>query len=93
MSDERSVPEQLRGNADVAVSTVREHCDVALTFDQAGVEWVDGYINRNRERILSDDDELVATINVLASFVGEAIIRTFGGHLGREGGRMVCAGQ
>lgn len=79
MSDEQSVPEQLRGNADVTVSTVREHFDVALTFDRAGVEWVDGYINRNRERILSDDDELVATINVLAAFIGEAIIRTFGG--------------
>lgn len=79
MSDERSIPEQLRGNADVAVSTVREHFGVTLTFDHAGVEWVDGYINRSQERILADKDNLLATINVLASFVGEAIIRTFGG--------------
>lgn len=79
MSEAQSVPEQLRGNADVVVSTVSEHCGVMLTFDYAGVEWIDGYINRNRECILADDDELVATINVLAAFVGEAIIRTFGG--------------
>lgn len=86
MSDERSIPEQLRGNADVAVSTVREHFGVALTFDQAGIEWIDGYINRSRDRILADEDNLVATINVLAAFVGEAIIRTFGGRwVEREG--------
>jgi hypothetical protein len=58
------------------VSTVSKHYGVTLNFDQARIEWIDGHINRNRERILADEDELVATINVLASFVGEAIIRT-----------------
>jgi hypothetical protein len=60
-------------------STVGEHFGVALTFDRAGVEWIDGYINRSRERLIADADNLLATINVLASFVGECIIRTYGG--------------
>jgi len=58
------------------VSTVSKHYGVTLNFDQVRIEWIDSHINRNRERILADEDELVATINVLASFVGEAIIRT-----------------
>jgi hypothetical protein len=79
MSDKSSVPAQLRTNADLAVSTIGQHCGVALTFDQAGVEWIDGYINRSREDLIADQDNLLAAVNVLAAFVGECIIRTYGG--------------
>ena len=77
MSDEVSVPEKLRANADLVVRTVRENLDTELTFDQTGVEWVDGYINRLRGSIAADKQSLL--VSTLASFVGECIIRTFGG--------------
>lgn len=77
MSDEQSVPEQLRANADVAVSTFCEHFKIALTFDQAGVERIDLFINLVREHIIAFDRACYSAM--LGAFVGEAIIRTFGG--------------
>jgi len=70
------VPDKLRANAELVVSTVRDNLQIQLTFDQAGVEWVDGYINRLRAFPRERRSGLVST---LASFVGECIIRTFGG--------------
>lgn len=78
MSDELSIPNQLRANADRAAEIFREHFDIALTFDRAGVEWIDAYINFHQEERLAVDD-WSSMINILASFVGESIIRTFGG--------------
>lgn len=77
MSDEQSIPEQLRANADVAVSTFREHFKIALTFDQAGVERADRFINLFRESLSAVDRAIFRRL--LTAFVGEAIIRTFGG--------------
>lgn len=47
--------------------------------DHAGVECVDGHINGSREHVIANEDTLVATISVQAAFVGEAVIRTYGG--------------
>ncbi len=77
MSDELSVPDQLRANADLVVRTIREKLDTELTFDESGVQWVDGYINRQRENFTAGDRS--GLINALASFIGECIIQTFGG--------------
>jgi hypothetical protein len=77
MSDALSVPDKLRANADLVVRTVRENLDTQLTFDQAGVEWIDGYIDRLRGSIAADKRS--GLINTLAAFVGECIIRSFGG--------------
>src|SRR5437867_1704433 len=85
MSDELSMPEKLRANAALVVRTVRENLDTELTFDQAGVEWIDGYINRLRE--CSAADERSGLISTLGSFVGECIIRTFGGSWAEKDGR------
>jgi hypothetical protein len=77
MSEELSVPNKLRANADLVVRTVRENLDTELTFDQAGVMWIDDYINRLREHIAPEKRS--GLISTLASFVGECIIRTCGG--------------
>jgi hypothetical protein len=77
MSDEVSVPDKLRANADLVVRTVRQNLDTELTFDQAGVEWIDGYIDRLRDSIAAEKRS--GLVSTLASFVGECIIRTYGG--------------
>ena len=77
MNAELSVPDQLRANADLVQRTVRENLETELTFDQTGVEWIDGYINRLRDSIGADKRS--GLISTLASFIGECIIRTFGG--------------
>lgn len=77
MSDERSVPEQLRANADHVVRLFREQYNTALTCDQTGVECIDLFINHFREYLGAFDRAILR--RMLAAFVGEAIIRTFGG--------------
>ena len=50
---------------------------VELTFDQAGVRWLDEYINGNCDSWSGEQvDGLAST---LGSFLGECIIQSFGG--------------
>lgn len=55
-----------------------------MTFDQSGVEWIDGYINRLRESLAPDKRS--GLTSTLASFVGECIIRTYGGTWAQKDG-------
>jgi len=76
MSDD-SIPQALRANAELVVRTFRDDLGVELGFNRAGVEWVDGYINRMHASLGAD--HLPGLIRMLASFVGECIIQTHGG--------------
>jgi hypothetical protein len=84
MDNELSVPEKLKANAELVVSTFRGELGTELSFDQAGVEWVDGYIERVREHF--PKERRSGLVSTLASFVGESIIRTFGGEWVEKGG-------
>jgi hypothetical protein len=77
MSDELSVPEQLRANADLVVATFRKQLSRELAFDQSGVEWIDGYIERVRESF--PPDRRRGLVSNLGAFVGQCIICSFGG--------------
>ena len=77
MDAELSVPDKLRANADLVVRTMRDGFDTELSFDHAGVEWIDGYINDLRGVLAAE--RRPAVVDRLASFVGECIIRTYGG--------------
>lgn len=50
---------------------------VALDLDADSIEWLDGFINRNRESY--KDETLDNAIIVIGSFLGEAIIARYGG--------------
>jgi hypothetical protein len=78
MSGDPSIPETLRAAAEVVVTKLAEELGRELAYDASGVEWIDGYIERVRPSFPADRRSgLVAH---LAAFVGECIIRTFGGH-------------
>jgi hypothetical protein len=85
MNEEFPIPDKLRANADLVVRTLRDNLQVELGFDQAGVEWIDGYINRMRESLAVEKRS--GLISTLASFVGECIIRTYGGAWVEEDGQ------
>lgn len=46
-------------------------------FDEVGGRWLDGYIQRQHER--SDPANRDGLVSALGSFLGECIVRTFGG--------------
>ncbi|NJK61990.1 MAG: hypothetical protein HC921_04220 [Synechococcaceae cyanobacterium SM2_3_1] len=76
-SDNQDIPAKLRENADQVVRVVREKLEVELSFDQAGVIWIDDYIHRLREQNATEDRS--GLVSTLGAFVGESIIQTFGG--------------
>ncbi len=69
--------ENIRLNAELVSKTFGENNGVNLAFDEDSVEWVDGYIERNRE---TWDEQTAARLSgVFGSFLGECIRLNFGG--------------
>jgi hypothetical protein len=77
MDDDVHVPEQMRAAAQKVMALFRERNDVHLALDLESVRWIDGYINRVRENF--PGDKRSGLVAHLAAFVGECIIKVFGG--------------
>ena len=69
--------ERIKANATLVVDTFAKNNDVELDYDENSIEWLDGYIERNRENWDEEMSERLSS--VLGSFLGECIRRNFGG--------------
>lgn len=69
--------ENIRKNAELVIKVIGENNGVELAFDAGSVEWLDGFIERQREN--ADDEKIRSLSSVLGSFLGECIINNFGG--------------
>lgn len=72
--------EHIRANAEMVVQQLRPLSGIDFGYTQESVEWLDGYIERLRS---SGEFESVEAkdklINVFGSFLGECIVRCYGG--------------
>lgn len=69
--------DRIRANAELVVSVARDQLGEEIGYDKAGVRWLDGYIQGQHEQgNPANRDGLVST---LGSYLGECIIRCFGG--------------
>jgi hypothetical protein len=68
----------IRGNAALVVDELGPISGIDFGFDASSVAWVDGYIERQRERF-AGKDEAAQLVAVLGSWLGEAIIKAAGG--------------
>src|SRR5215470_14397105 len=78
-----SMEQKIRANAQLVVEGLGEAARLKDDFEGFGlnresVEWVDGYIQRQRQRGGSKA-EIDSLVQVIGSFLGEAIIKTYGG--------------
>jgi hypothetical protein len=83
--------EQIRANAALAVGEFREAAEKDIGFDVESVRWVEGFLERARERygVGAVPDGLVS---VIGSYLGEAIVAETGGHWAEdEEGRLAVA--
>ena len=69
--------EQFKHLAETLISTMSKQAGVELAYDAASVAWVDGFVERQRERFAGE--EAGGLVNVIGAFVGECIIANFGG--------------
>lgn len=66
--------DKIRANAEMVIAHFAE---AGLAYDERSVEWLDGFIERQRERM--SPDEAVNISQMLGCFLGECIIENFGG--------------
>jgi hypothetical protein len=77
MADDLPMVERIRANAELVVSVAAKQLGEAVGYDEAGVRWLDGYIQRQHEQ--GDPANRDGLVSTLGSFLGECIVRTFGG--------------
>ncbi|MCA1642634.1 MAG: hypothetical protein LC785_11950 [Acidobacteria bacterium] len=81
--------EQLRGLAEKFIAGVRDDLGVELAYDEASVEWADGYVGRVRASVSEDAVGWIS--NLIGSFLGECVIANYGGRWREtEDGVGVC---
>jgi hypothetical protein len=64
-------------NAEQVIKIMKTNLDVNLAYDEASVEWLDGYIERNRSTLAQHTID--ALIEIFGSFLGECIRHKYGG--------------
>lgn len=66
--------DRIRANAEMVIA---QFPDENLAYDERSVEWLDGFIERQRERMEPEQASRLA--QTLGCFLGECISRNFGG--------------
>jgi hypothetical protein len=69
--------EQIKTLAQNLINTLSETLGVALNYDRASVEWLDGYIERVRPNL--EEAAIQGIANSIGAFLGECIIANYGG--------------
>ncbi len=69
--------ERIRANAELVVSLATQQLGETVGYDEAGVRWLDGYIQRQHEQ--GSPANRAGLVSTLGSFLGECIVRSFGG--------------
>jgi len=81
-----TLEEKLQANAKLAIDTLSPLSDVSpFGFNRESVAWVEGYIERQRARADMAPETRERLSQVLGSFVGECIIRSYGGTWRHDG--------
>ena len=71
-----TLEEKLGANAEMVIAHLSQHAGFTLGFNEASVEWIDGFIERQRMR---EGKEPGGLVNTLGSFLGECFCREYGG--------------
>lgn len=68
----------IRNNAELVIRMFAKETDFTFGLNAESVEWLDGYIEHIRQTHWTDE-EFNQLVSNLGSFLGEAIIKSFGG--------------
>lgn len=71
--------DKIRANAELVIKQLGPLSNLEFGYNAESVVWVDGFIEQQRSRSDIDKNVIDGLINVLGSFLGECIIRCFGG--------------
>jgi len=71
-----TLEEKLRLNAEMIVENLSQHAGFEFGFNEQSVEWLDGFIERQRTR---EGFNPGGMINTIGSFLGECMCKELGG--------------
>jgi hypothetical protein len=77
MADDLPMMDRIRANAELVVGIARDQLGVEVGYDEAGVRWLDRYVQRQHEQ--GNPANRDGLVNTLGSYLGECIIQSFGG--------------
>lgn len=78
-SEQMTPLDKLRANAELVIKQSRQMTDMDFGYNAESVEWLDGFIERQRVRPDMTPELADKLSQVLGSFVGECIIACYGG--------------
>lgn len=76
---------RIRANAGNVSDVMSQHAGFTLGYDDASIEWLDGFIERQRQRQDLADGGVSGLVNTLGSFLGEALCQAYGGEWRDDG--------
>ncbi|MEU4836220.1 hypothetical protein [Streptosporangium sp. NPDC023615] len=71
---------RIQENVTLAIEELGPLSDVDFGLNRESVEWVEGFIERQRSRPGFDPERIDGLIGVLGSFLGECVVAATGGH-------------
>ncbi|MEV0617790.1 hypothetical protein AB0I81_31020 [Nonomuraea sp. NPDC050404] len=81
--DEQELP-QIQANVSLAIDQLGPLSDVDFGLNRESVEWVEGFIERQRSRPDFDLEQIDGLVGVLGSFLGACIAAATGGRWHRS---------
>lgn len=78
MTEDLSPLEMIRANADLVLREARENLGQDIGYDEAGVRWLDGFIQRRHDGGAVGEDPS-GLVNTFGSFLGECIAQSYDG--------------
>src|ERR1700754_539060 len=83
--------EYIRANAEMVIEELRPLSGIDFGYTKESVEWLEGYIERRRNSGELDDSETTYRLmSVFGSYLGECIIRHYGGTWKEHGAGDWC---
>lgn len=79
--------EMIKYNAELVVQQMREISDVDFGYNTDSVAWLDGYIERQRNRADIEQETIRSLVSVFGSYLGECIIKCYGGKWENDDGQ------
>jgi hypothetical protein len=78
--------DKIRANAELVIKELGPLSGLEFGYNAESVDWVDGFIEQQRNRSDLDKNTINGLVDALGSFLGECIIRCFGGYWNNSDG-------
>jgi hypothetical protein len=79
--------ENIKKNAQMTIEQLRPISKIDFGYNRESVKWLEGYVERLRQSgQLQPEAKLNGLVNTLGSFLGECIIRCYGGDWVKQNG-------